>query len=218
MKKLFLLLALPILAFLSCNNDVEVPDTRTNHLESIGIAHNEMLDLLRQNTKGGMSISEQYHAIIAELDLQEAPPFTEQEIINYMNQYNGFDISNLDDLYNDGIINSRQKTVMLDTYNILKTENETNAQKREKIVMLENIIIYDDSMDSTEKDPLLTYLSVSKNSLDYWTQNGYNAKAPWWAIVISDAVGAAVGFHYFGWVGAVVFGTLASYSASVSIH
>jgi hypothetical protein len=52
-------------------------------------------------------------------------------------------------------------------------------------------------------------MSVTKNSMTYWSQ-GEN-KAKWWQVVIADAVGGAVGFRIGGLFGGVILGAAASY-------
>jgi len=168
-----------------------------------------MLDLLIKNSKTQLSRHEVYNILINQLDVQDNPPLSEQEFNNLLENYDSFDVSKIENLYNDGLITLKQKDLYIDTYNLMNSESSTLEQKYSQITVMENQILIDDTIMLAEKEPILAFMSVTKNSMTYWSQ-GEN-KAKWWQVVIADAVGGAVGFHFGCLFGGVILGAAASY-------
>lgn len=203
----------------SCNKDNDLSQKEIqneNYLNYTGAEHNRLLALLQKNDeKGRLSYSQMYDIIVTDLGVQNNPPISKEKCIELLTKYNNFDYNTkLDQLYLDGLITDKQKSKIIETYNVVKSP-VTLETKQIELNSIEDYILNDQTMTTNESETLMVFMSVSKSSLEYWDSEFTNEKAKWWHIVLADAIGGGTGFGIGGPIGGIILGAMASYEMSL---
>gem|GEM_PF-3835237 len=165
------------------------------------LTYNEMYDVINFNISRLKSVSED--SALLSLDTT----------IFFLQKYENCSYLRLDSLFADGYINLTVKGKVIEMQSILSSQQSTDSI-RVSILNWENGILNDFSLNESDKEIILVFASVAKYSFGFWTNMPKKkTDAPWWQVVLADAIGAAVGAGTEGAVGAVVLATMSSVGA-----
>lgn len=212
-KTSFILIAGLMVMFVGCEKCENITPTKEIDYKKIGTEHNRIVkEVISQTEKSDPTIEDLYYLVLENIEdstIRNNPPATVDECELILDTYDCFSYEKLDELFADGYISQKQKDVIEETYTAL----ESFSSMAEQLSALEQIEYYienEETLSDTDRDVLMTFISVAQSSCILWTNMlGDGTKEGIGQIVLADAIGGAFGLFHGVW-GALLWGPLAS--------
>jgi len=192
------------------------PYNENNPYDSIGIIHNIILSKVMDNANSSYTISDYYNSTKVQLDLyypEQIPKdfFTESDVLSILDDRDNYYSNVVNDLDLDNVVKEELSNIL----NIIKNFGEGNIDDynylKEEIISYENSIINNTTINSENKQYILSFSSIARHSSYFWVMDApptqtVLGKNRWWKFIVvigADVIGAAGGAA-LGSVGGVV--------------
>lgn len=199
--------------FASCETKESVVTPVSNPFEYIGKEHNRLMDIVLAS-KNVQTLDDVYNIIIDELGDEYATVVSKEECIASWERYKGYDDITVADLVEDGYLTQRQSVRVSRVFSVLDSSSPFGSVISE-LEEMEQFVLGDNDLTSYERDAMLVYLSIARNSSVYWYEALGDAKLPWKKIGKYDLVGAISGGIIAGPSGALITGAFWSAAAAI---